>query len=209
MQAIQALMSESNVMQSATRAPHEVIAEDPYLETMHANAEVFDFQTERLFRYLQVSFAPLFGSLLAVYDKHVRVICKETHSLFFLQCEMLCTQIAMQSMVVVQVTCIIRVSKHCVIVLHHCFLCSFSLLQVFSFSLLQVFTAAVFAFAHGSNDVANSIGPFATIYGIYKDGGVQSGAAVPIWTLVLGMSVSCVQCSYCSCGKVDVTTLYH
>ena len=41
-------------MQSSTRGPHEAIANDPYLEAMHANAEVFDYQTERLFRYLQV-----------------------------------------------------------------------------------------------------------------------------------------------------------
>lgn len=54
--------------------------------------------------------------------------------------------------------------------------------------LMQVFTAAVFSFAHGSNDVANSIGPFATVYGIYKDGGVAKNAAVPVWILVVGMS---------------------
>ena len=44
-------------MQSSTRTPHEEIAKDPYLEAMHANAEVFDLQTERLFRYLQVKLA--------------------------------------------------------------------------------------------------------------------------------------------------------
>ena len=51
-------------MQSSTRAPHEAIAQDPYLEEMHANAEVFDYKTERLFRYLQVTYAlvALFGS---------------------------------------------------------------------------------------------------------------------------------------------------
>lgn len=51
---------------------------------------------------------------------------------------------------------------------------------------MQVFTAAVFSFAHGSNDVANSIGPFATVYGIYRDGGVAKNAAVPVWILVVG-----------------------
>ena len=30
--------------------------------------------------------------------------------------------------------------------------------------LLQVFTAMANSFAHGSNDVANSIGPYAAIY---------------------------------------------
>lgn len=56
----------------------------------------------------------------------------------------------------------------------------------FHLNILQVFTAAVFSFAHGSNDVANSIGPFATIYGIYKEGGVSSSAKVPVWILVVG-----------------------
>lgn len=50
-----------------------------------------------------------------------------------------------------------------------------------------MFTAAVFSFAHGSNDVANSIGPFATVYGIYRDGGVEGDAPVPIWILAVGM----------------------
>ncbi|KAL3147388.1 hypothetical protein ABBQ32_002866 [Trebouxia sp. C0010 RCD-2024] len=90
------------VIHSSTRTPHDVSQNDPYLEAMHANAEVFDHNTERLFRYL------------------------------------------------------------------------------------QVFTAAVFSFAHGSNDVANSIGPFATVYGIYRDGGVEGDAPVPIWILAVG-----------------------
>ena len=51
-------------MQSSTRTPHEEIAKDPYLEAMHANAEVFDSQTERLFRYLQVDSVPV--SLVSV-----------------------------------------------------------------------------------------------------------------------------------------------
>ena len=54
---------------------------------------------------------------------------------------------------------------------------------------MQVFTAAVFSFAHGSNDVANSIGPFAAVYGVYRYGGVRSNAPVPVWVLVVGMSL--------------------
>lgn len=38
---------------------------------------------------------------------------------------------------------------------------------------LQICTAAFDALAHGSNDVANSIGPFAAVYMIYKENGVQ------------------------------------
>lgn len=47
------------VLQSSTRTPHDVSQNDPYLEAMHANAEVFDHNTERLFRYLQVCLALL------------------------------------------------------------------------------------------------------------------------------------------------------
>ena len=63
--------------------------------------------------------------------------------------------------------------------------------------LMQVFTAAVFSLAHGSNDVANSIGPFATVYGIYKDGGVAKNAAVPVWILVVGTSDSSLTFKAC------------
>lgn len=42
------------------------------------------------------------------------------------------------------------------------------------FTWLQVFTAAFDAFAHGANDVANSIGPFASIFSLYQSRGVLS-----------------------------------
>jgi sodium-dependent phosphate transporter len=35
---------------------------------------------------------------------------------------------------------------------------------------LQVFTACCDTFAHGANDVANSIGPFAAVMAIYNSG---------------------------------------
>ena len=37
------------------------------------------------------------------------------------------------------------------------------------FKYLQIFTACCDAFSHGANDVANSVGPFAAIYLIYKE----------------------------------------
>ena len=40
------------------------------------------------------------------------------------------------------------------------------------FKYLQIFTAICDAFSHGANDVANAIGPFATIYMIYISDGV-------------------------------------
>lgn len=52
---------------------------------------------------------------------------------------------------------------------------------------LMVFTAAAMAFAHGSNDVANAIGPLAAIVATVESGGqVASKAGLPLWILVLG-----------------------
>ena len=53
-------------------------------------------------------------------------------------------------------------------------------------SWLQIITACFSSFAHGSNDVANSVAPLATIYYIYKYNEVTKKADVPIWILVLG-----------------------
>ena len=43
-----------------------------------------------------------------------------------------------------------------------------------TYKYLQVFSAICDSFSHGANDVANSIGPFAAIYIIYRDGGTLS-----------------------------------
>ncbi|MCP4285241.1 MAG: inorganic phosphate transporter, partial [Gammaproteobacteria bacterium] len=52
---------------------------------------------------------------------------------------------------------------------------------------LMLFTAAAMAFAHGSNDVANAIGPLAAVVSIVQSGGeVMQSAGLPIWILVLG-----------------------
>ncbi len=47
------------------------------------------------------------------------------------------------------------------------------------FSWMQVFTAAGFAFSHGSNDIANAIGPFAAILDVLRTGGINPKAPVP------------------------------
>jgi PiT family inorganic phosphate transporter len=52
---------------------------------------------------------------------------------------------------------------------------------------LMIFTACAMAFAHGSNDVANGIGPLAAVLALVRSGGdVSQAAALPIWVLVLG-----------------------
>lgn len=54
------------------------------------------------------------------------------------------------------------------------------------FSYLQVFTAACVSFAHGANDVANSVGPLSTVYSIYRNGTVTETSSTPMWILALG-----------------------
>ncbi len=52
---------------------------------------------------------------------------------------------------------------------------------------MMIFTACAMAFAHGSNDVANGIGPLAAVVAIVQSGGeVSQKAALPLWILVLG-----------------------
>ena len=51
----------------------------------------------------------------------------------------------------------------------------------------MIFTACSMAFAHGSNDVANAIGPLAAVNSIISSGGeVLQKAVVPNWILLLG-----------------------
>ena len=57
------------------------------------------------------------------------------------------------------------------------------------FAILMIFTACAMAFAHGSNDVANAVGPLAAIVEVIQSGGdiaVGDKATVPGWVLLLG-----------------------
>jgi PiT family inorganic phosphate transporter len=55
------------------------------------------------------------------------------------------------------------------------------------FAILMIFTAAAMAFAHGSNDVANAVGPLAAIASVIKSGGqVATQSMLPSWILILG-----------------------
>ncbi len=52
---------------------------------------------------------------------------------------------------------------------------------------LMVFTACAMAFAHGSNDVANGIGPLAAVLALVRSGGdLAQASPLPIWVLALG-----------------------
>jgi len=55
------------------------------------------------------------------------------------------------------------------------------------FGVLMLVTACAMAFAHGSNDVANAVGPLAAVVSVVQSGGVgTTQAAMPIWILLLG-----------------------
>ncbi|MCG8414794.1 MAG: inorganic phosphate transporter, partial [Pseudomonadales bacterium] len=55
------------------------------------------------------------------------------------------------------------------------------------FGVLMIFTACSMAFAHGSNDVANAIGPLAAVNSVVSSGGVfAEESALPVWILFLG-----------------------
>lgn len=55
------------------------------------------------------------------------------------------------------------------------------------FSILMLLTACAMAFAHGSNDVANAIGPLSAVVSIVNEGGkIVSGGALTWWILPLG-----------------------
>jgi len=54
------------------------------------------------------------------------------------------------------------------------------------FGILMIVTACGMAFAHGSNDVANAIGPLAAVISVAQSGLVTARSTLPVWVLILG-----------------------
>lgn len=54
------------------------------------------------------------------------------------------------------------------------------------FGVLMLITACAMAFAHGSNDVANAVGPVAAVISVAQTGMVEQQSVVSPWILVLG-----------------------
>ncbi|MEE8215705.1 MAG: inorganic phosphate transporter [Acidiferrobacterales bacterium] len=54
------------------------------------------------------------------------------------------------------------------------------------FAVMMIFTAASMAFAHGSNDVANAVGPMAAVIATATSGEVLQESPLPPWVLLLG-----------------------
>ncbi|KAK2054618.1 phosphate transporter [Colletotrichum caudatum] len=61
-----------------------------------------------------------------------------------------------------------------------------------TYSFVQVITACTASFAHGANDIGNSVGPWAVIYSAWSTGdAAASKAPVPVWQLaVLSATIS-------------------
>ncbi|KAM0710082.1 hypothetical protein Q7P35_002444 [Cladosporium inversicolor] len=53
------------------------------------------------------------------------------------------------------------------------------------FTYCQVVSAMMMSIAHGSNDVANAVGPWAAVYQTYQSGSVDTRSATPVWFLVV------------------------
>lgn len=61
-----------------------------------------------------------------------------------------------------------------------------------TYSFVQVLTACTASFAHGANDIGNSVGPWAVIYSAWSTGNAAASKAnVPVWQLaVLSATIS-------------------
>ncbi|KAK0724997.1 phosphate transporter [Lasiosphaeris hirsuta] len=61
-----------------------------------------------------------------------------------------------------------------------------------TYSFIQILTACTASFAHGANDIGNSVGPWAVIYSAWSTGSAAaSKAPVPVWQLaVLSATIS-------------------
>jgi sodium-dependent phosphate transporter len=61
-----------------------------------------------------------------------------------------------------------------------------------TYSFVQILTACTASFAHGANDIGNSVGPWAVIYGAWNTGNAAAAKApVPLWQLaVLSATIS-------------------
>lgn len=60
-------------------------------------------------------------------------------------------------------------------------------------------TACANAFAHGSNEVANAVGPLAAIYQVWQTGQITSKAPIPTWLLAIGGLGICAGLATCEC----------
>lgn len=77
------------------------------------------------------------------------------------------------------------------------------------FKYFGVFSGLCLAFAHGSNDIGNAVGPFTAVYETYHSGEVQTSLSIPMWALAAGAVFMCFGCLACllmaQYAQVDAT----
>ncbi|KAJ5952621.1 Phosphate transporter [Penicillium vulpinum] len=68
-----------------------------------------------------------------------------------------------------------------------------------TYSFIQIITACTASFAHGANDIGNSVGPWAAIYSAWSTGDyVGAKSPVPIWQLAV--MAGCISIGLCTYG---------
>jgi len=75
------------------------------------------------------------------------------------------------------------------------------------FCTLQVLTSCFASFAHGSNDVANAIGPLTTIFYIWQNGAVDVSGKAPISTWILAYGGIAIDIGLLTYGYKVMATL--
>jgi len=73
------------------------------------------------------------------------------------------------------------------------------------FKYLQMITAFYVAFAHGSNDVANAVGPLAAVVATLKEGVVHTRVEMPAW--ILGLGGGCIVIGLMIWGRKVMQTI--
>jgi PiT family inorganic phosphate transporter len=54
------------------------------------------------------------------------------------------------------------------------------------FTIPLICSAALLSFAHGSNDVANAVGPLSAIVGVVGTGDISAKVEIPLWVMLIG-----------------------
>ncbi len=54
------------------------------------------------------------------------------------------------------------------------------------FTIPLICSAALLSFAHGSNDVANAVGPLAAIVSVAQSGDIAAKVGIPLWVMLIG-----------------------
>lgn len=82
-----------------------------------------------------------------------------------------------------------------------------------TYSFIQILTACTASFAHGANDIGNSVGPWAAMYAAWSTGDAQEAEApVPLWqlaVLALCLAIGFVTYGYNIMKGISRSTLPH